>query len=87
MLLSRIINNLAVIYAIINTLLKEEFKITNIEYRNNLIEKISKAQELQKINNSKEESVYLTSSELRLVKIGLKALHAYEQAISEEFNN
>lgn len=53
-------------------------------FRESLLSKVSKAEEFQKINKSDEVGLYLTKSELRLVKIGLRTLDSYEKIISEE---
>lgn len=57
------------------------------KFRDNLLDKITKAEEFQKMNNSDEVAIYLTKSQLRLVKIGIRTLDWYEKIIEEEFNN
>lgn len=54
------------------------------KFRENLLNKISKAEKIQKDSRSDEVVLSLTKSQLRLVKIGLRALDAYEKIISEE---
>ena len=54
--------------------------------RESLLDKVSKAEEFQKASKSDEVGLYLTESQLRLVKIGLRALDAYEKIIDEEYS-
>lgn len=54
------------------------------KFRESLLNKMSKAEEFQKVSKSDEVGLYLTESELRLVKIALRALDSYEKIISEE---
>ncbi|NFE18595.1 hypothetical protein [Clostridium botulinum] len=61
--------------------------MNNSQKRETLIEKIQKAQDFAKNNHSDEVAIYLTPSELRLVKIGVRSLHEYENIIEEELSN
>lgn len=54
------------------------------KFRESLSNKVLKAEEFQKASKSDEVALSLTESELRLVKIGLRALDSYEKIISEE---
>lgn len=55
-----------------------------IKFRENLLDKITKAEEFQKVNKSDEIAIYLTKSQLRLLKIAVRTLDSYEKIIEEE---
>ena len=65
-------------------LLRSKWSEEMNKFRESLLNKVSKAEEFQKASKSDEVALSLSESELRLVKIGLRALDSYEKIISEE---
>ncbi len=55
--------------------------------RKTLIEKIQKVQDISKGNNEDKITLNLTPLELNLVKLGVKALDAFESIIEDEVFN
>lgn len=54
------------------------------KFRENLLEKIIKAEEFQKKSKSDEVAIYLTEGQLKLLKIALRTIDSYEKIIEEE---